>query len=267
MKNFRFDRLGKINLKKLDAGDTSACADGKKAAEKEFEKLIRKIDELQELFYADRRHKMLIVLQGMDTAGKDGAIRHVFRGVNPQGVKVASFKKPAQIESDHDFLWRIHRQTPGRGEIMIFNRSHYEDVLVVRVHDLVPEKIWRKRYEHINNFEKMLADEGTVILKFFLHIDNAEQKKRLESRKDDPDKHWKISPSDLPERALWDKYTEAYEDAIGNTSTKWAPWYVVPSNSKWHRNYVISKVLVETLKSLGMKYPEPQVDVSKLVIK
>jgi PPK2 family polyphosphate:nucleotide phosphotransferase len=202
----------------------------------------------------------------MDTAGKDGTIRHVFEGANPQGVKVASFKKPSLEALDHDYLWRIHAHTPQKGEIMIFNRSHYEDVLVTRVHDLVPKKVWSKRFQHINEFERMLSDEGAIILKFFLYIDKDEQKKRLEDRIHRSDKHWKLSASDLPERKLWDKYIGVYEEAIGNTSTEWAPWYVIPANRKWYRNLIISKILVETLTDLKMSYPEPTVDVSKLVI-
>ena len=189
----------------------------------------------------------------MDTSGKDGTIRHVFEGVNPQGVRVAGFKVPTPEEMDHDYLWRVHQQTPGKGEIVIFNRSHYEDVLVVRVHQLVPEQVWRKRFDQINAFEQQLSEEGTIILKFFLNIDLDEQKQRLLDRLDDPTKHWKFNPGDLKERALWKDYQAAYEDVLEKTSKPWAPWYVVPANKKWYRDLVISSVLVETLKKTG--YP------------
>ncbi len=254
----------KVNLARIDASDTSGFHGGKKDAPDVLAKIKKRLAELQELLYAERKHKVLVVLQGMDTAGKDGAIKHVFEGVNPQGVKTSSFKVPTKVESDHDYLWRIHRRTPGNGEIMIFNRSHYESVLVERVHKISPEKVWSRRFEHINCFEKILCDEGTVILKFFLHIDKDEQKRRLQARIDKPEKHWKLSASDIPERNLWDKYEEAYEDAISKTSTKHAPWMVVPANNKWYRNLVICSAICEALGSLKMKYPPPQVDASTL---
>jgi PPK2 family polyphosphate:nucleotide phosphotransferase len=218
------------------------------------------------LLYAEQKHKVLIVLQGMDTSGKDGTIRRVFEGVNPQGVRVASFKQPTPEELDRDFLWRVHKQVPGKGEMVIFNRSHYEDVLVVRVHELVPKEVWSKRYEHINSFERMLADEGTTILKFFLHIDQEEQKQRLQARLDDPHKHWKFNPADLEERKLWPKYMKAYEEAISKTSTDGAPWYIVPANRKWYRNIVVGTIIVEALTRLNMRYPEPEFDAAKIQI-
>jgi PPK2 family polyphosphate:nucleotide phosphotransferase len=208
----------------------------------------------------------LVVLQAMDTGGKDGVIRHVFDGVNPQGVRVASFKVPTQEERDHDYLWRVHEKVPGAGEIVIFNRSHYEDVLVVRVHDLVPEKVWRKRYDHINHFERMLVDEGTTIVKFFLHIDLEEQKQRLQARLDEPNKRWKFSRGDLKERKLWPKYTRAYEEVLSRTSTEWAPWYIVPANRKWYRNLVIANVLLRTLDGMDMHYPDPDENLDGIVI-
>ncbi len=211
-------------------------------------------------------HKFLIVLQAMDTGGKDGTIRHVFEGVNPQGVKVTSFKAPTSEELDHDYLWRVHRLMPGMGEIMIFNRSHYEDVLVVRVHELVPADVWRRRYDQINHFERMLGEEGTTILKFYLNIDQDEQKQRLQARLDDPDKRWKFNVGDLQERQLWSKYIKAYEDVLSKTSTEWAPWYIVPANHKWYRNLVVATTIVETLQSLKMKYPTPQVDLNEIII-
>ena len=202
----------------------------------------------------------------MDTGGKDGTIRHVFEGVNPQGVKVASFKVPTREELDHDYLWRVHKQTPGKGEIVIFNRSHYEDVLVVRVHKLAPQKVWSLRYEQINEFERLLYEEGTIILKFFLQIDLKEQKERLQARLDDPNKQWKFSLGDLEERKLWPEYTEAYEDVLSKTSTKWAPWYIVPANRKWYRYLVVASIMVDALKRLDMSYPKPEDDLSQVNI-
>jgi PPK2 family polyphosphate:nucleotide phosphotransferase len=199
----------------------------------------------------------------MDSGGKDGVIRRVFDGVNPQGVRVAAFKVPTPIELDHDYLWRIHQQTPSKGEIVIFNRSHYEDVLVVRVKNLAPESVWSKRYDHINNFEQMLVDEGTTILKFFLHISFEEQRERLLSRIDEPEKNWKFNPGDLNERKLWDEYMKAYEDAIEKTSTPRAPWYVIPADKKWYRDLVISTILVECLEDLEMKFPDASTDLDQ----
>ena len=241
-----------------DPSDTGAFDGDKKDAEKVFERLNERLETLQELLYADQRHKVLIVLQGMDTSGKDGTIRHIFDGTNPIGVKVASFKRPTAPELAHDYLWRVHGQTPGAGEIVIFNRSHYEDVLVVRVDQLVPEERWRKRYQHIADFERLLADEGTTILKFFLHISKDEQKERLEERLADPDKHWKFDKADLAVRAKWDAYQAAYQDALARTSTEHAPWYVVPANKKWYRNLVISDVIIRRLEGLGLRYPAAQ---------
>lgn len=255
-----------VNLAEHDANDDQLFPDGKKKSEKTLEKLNKKLGKLQELLYAEHKHKVLIVLQGMDTSGKDGVIRHVFEGVNPQGVKVASFKVPTSKELDHDYLWRIHEHTPGSGEIVIFNRSQYEDVLVVRVHNLVPPDVWSKRYEQINKFERMLAEEGTTILKFYLHIDKEEQKQRLQSRLDDPSKQWKFSVGDLKERTRWDDYTAAYEDVLSKTSTKDAPWYIIPSNRKWYRNLVIGEIMVDTMKKLDMHYPEPETPLEGIVI-
>ena len=234
--------------------------EGKKVGREYLRELTLRLRDLQELLYAEKKHKLLMVLQATDTGGKDGVIRHVFRTVNPQGVKVSSFKVPSSRERAHDYLWRIHKETPGTGEIRIFNRSHYEDVLVVRVRELAPPGVWERRYEHINAFEKMLADEGTTILKFFLHISKDEQRARLQARLDDSDRHWKFSTADLAERAHWDAYQEAYDAMLSRTSTSWAPWYVIPSNSKWYRNLVIARILVRTLEGLEMRYPEPDFD-------
>lgn len=255
-----------VRLSDWDPGDQSAFDGDKDQASELLDRLNRELEELQELLYAERKHKLLIVLQGMDTSGKDGVIRHVFQGVNPQGVRVASFKVPTTEELEHDYLWRIHKQTPGKGEIVIFNRSHYEDVLVVRVHGLVPESVWSKRYQQINDFERLLAEEGTTILKFFLHIDLEEQKKRLEARLHDPTKQWKFNVGDLKERQLWADYMRAYEDALNKTSTDWAPWFIVPANRKWYRNLVVATLLVETLKGLKMAYPQPKEDLSGVVV-
>jgi PPK2 family polyphosphate:nucleotide phosphotransferase len=207
-----------------------------------------------------------VVLQGMDTSGKGGAIRRVFEGMNPSGVRVASFKAPTAPELARDFLWRIHAEVPGDGEITIFDRSHYEDVLIVRVHGLVPPERWAARYDHIRAWEQMLADEGTTIRKFFLHISADEQKARLEARLADPAKHWKFRKGDLDERAHWDAYQEAYEEAIRRTATPDAPWYVVPANKKWHRDLVICRALVETLESLDLRYPSPEGDLSGITV-
>ena len=250
-----------FHLSDLDPGERLSF-DGNKALGNEYlEGLTRRLRTLQELLYAQGRHRVLMVLQAMDTGGKDGVIRHVFRSVNPQGVKVASFKAPSERELAHDYLWRIHRKTPARGEIRIFNRSHYEDVLVVRVRNLVPPEVWERRYDHIREFERMLADEGTIILKFFLHISKDEQARRLQARLDDPEKHWKFSPADLEERELWDAYQEAFQVALARTSTPSAPWYAVPANSKWYRNLVVARVLVDTLERLEMRFPESKMDL------
>jgi PPK2 family polyphosphate:nucleotide phosphotransferase len=266
VEKYRVKSGDKIQLSDWDPNDRSAFDGEKDIAGEHLEKLNRELEELQELLFAQNKHKVLIVLQGMDTSGKDGVIRHVFEGVNPQGVRVASFKVPTAEELAHDYLWRVHKQTPGKGEIVIFNRSHYEDVLVVRVHGLVPETVWKKRYQQINDFERALVEEGTTILKFFLHIDLEEQKARLQSRLDDPSKHWKFNPGDLAERKLWLEYTQAYEDVLEKTSTDRAPWYIVPANRKWYRNLVIATILVDTLKGLQMAYPQPKEDLSGVVI-
>lgn len=257
MDHYRVEPGKKVNLKDFDPQETKGYDGDKDDSEATLEQLNADLEVLQENFFAEHKHKLLVVLQGMDTSGKDGVIRHVFDGVNPQGVRVANFKVPTPQELDHDYLWRVHQQTPGRGEIVIFNRSHYEDVLVVRVHNLVPEAVWRRRYDQINAFERMLAEEGTTILKFYLHIDPKEQKERLIERLDQPEKNWKFNPGDLKERALWAEYAKAYQDVLEKTSTEWAPWYIVPANRKWYRNLVISTVLVDTLQRLDIRMPAP----------
>ena len=246
----------RVRLGRTDSSDTSGFDGDKKEGEKAIDANLGKLDPLQELLYAEHKHKVLLVLQGMDTSGKDGTIRRVFEGVNPEGVRVAHFGTPSEEEKDHDYLWRVHKQVPGNGEIVLFNRSHYESVLVERVHGLVPENVWDKRYQQLVDFERMLNEEGTTILKFFLHIDKKEQAKRFQDRLKDPTKHWKFSRLDYNERSYWKDYMRAYEDALEKTSTEFAPWYIVPSNHAWFRDLVVSEVVVEALESLGMRYPK-----------
>jgi PPK2 family polyphosphate:nucleotide phosphotransferase len=267
MKKYRVSENEKIDLNRWDPDDTSEFKGDKGKAEEAILSLTNELDQLQDIFYADSRHKLLIVLQGTDTGGKDGIIRHVFEGVDPLGVRVASFKTPSYEELNHDYLWRIHKQLPGNGEIVIFNRSHYEDVLIVRVHNLVPPETWSKRYDQINQFEKMLTEEGTTILKFFLFISKEEQRTRLVDRLNDPTKQWKFNLGDLKERELWGQYIEAYGAMLEKTSTEWAPWYIVPSNHKWYRNLVVGSVIVDTLKRMDLKYPQPIQDIGSIVIK
>jgi PPK2 family polyphosphate:nucleotide phosphotransferase len=224
------------------------------------------LHRLQEVLYAQGRYAVLIVFQAMDGGGKDGAIEHVFHGVNPQGCRVASFKVPTPAERAHDYMWRYHLETPNRGMIGIFNRSHYESVLVERVKGIVEEDVWAQRYEQINQFEAMLASEGTIILKFFLHISRDEQRRRLQARLDDPEKRWKFNPGDLQERARWDKYMEAYEDALQRCSKRHAPWYVIPSDRKWFRNWAVSDLLVRTLDRLDLRYPPAAAGLDKVRI-
>jgi PPK2 family polyphosphate:nucleotide phosphotransferase len=266
MKRYLVKPGDKVDLKKCDPNDKSYFEGDKEESKRELLKINARLEELQEMLYAENKHKILIVLQALDSGGKDGTIRHVFDGVNPQGVKVASFKVPTKEELAHDYLWRVHKHTPGTGEIVIFNRSHYEDVLVVRVHDLVPKSVWERRFKHIRDFERLLADEGTTILKFFLHIDSDEQRERFQSRLDTPHKRWKFRLGDLEERKLWNHYMTAYEEAISQTSTDWAPWYIIPANRKWYRNVVISRIIVDTLESLKMSYPEPEEDLDEVAI-
>lgn len=264
MKRYRVKPGSHFSLDKFDPDEKKVIDDKDKAIAKST-KIQERLADLQELFYAEHKHKLLIVLQGMDTSGKDSTVSHVMAGFNPSGVRVVSFKKPTPIELEHDFLWRIHPTAPGSGEITVFNRSHYEDVLIVRVHSFVPKDVWRKRYDHINDFERNLADSGTVILKFFLHISKEEQRKRLEERVQDPRKRWKFQHTDLDERKSWAAYMQAYEAALQKTSTEWAPWYIVPANTKWYRNYIVGSVILRALEKLKMRYPEP--DLTKEVIK
>ena len=254
----------KVDLDDEAAARPDSLQKGSELKDK-VDKQLEKLGELQSVFYADGRHSLLIVLQGRDASGKDGVVRSVIGACNPAGVRVTSFKGPSPIELAHDYLWRIHNVAPERGMIGIFNRSHYEDVLVVRVHKLVPDEVWSKRYEQINNFEKMLSENGTVILKFFLHVSHDEQKVRLRDRIQDETKNWKFNSGDLDERKLWDDYTDAYRDAISKCSTEWAPWYVVPADSNKARNYLIAKRIVHTLESLDLAYPKPKADLSQFL--
>lgn len=246
----------KVHLRDFRADDTGPFKD-KGQAQARTEANLEKLRELQYVLYAEGRRSLLVVLQGMDTSGKDGTIRHVFSGVNPQGCSVTSFKAPSAIELAHDYLWRIHAAAPGRGMIAIFNRSHYESVLVERVHKIAPREVWSQRYDHINDFERLLNGEGTTILKLFLHISRDEQKRRLEARFKDPLKNWKLDVRDLEERKLWDDYQVAYEDALSRCSTKHAPWYVVPADRKWFRDWVVSDLIARTLTEMNPKIPPP----------
>ena len=255
----------KVCLKEYDPDDTGRY-EGDNEAKEELAKHLDQLARLQNLLYAENRRALLIILQGMDTSGKDGTIRHVMAGLSPQGVQVRSFKKPTEEELAHDFLWRIHRCVPRRGEIGIFNRSHYEDVLVVRVHELVPKNLWRERYEQINQFEKILVRNGAILLKFFLHISKKEQKERLQERLADPTRYWKFSIEDVAERKYWSEYRRAYEAALSRCSTRWAPWHIVPANHKWYRNLAIARTIIETLQQLDMQYPPPSVDIDQVKV-
>ncbi len=264
MERYRIPPDTKVRLADFDPRDTAGVEE--KEAGARLQELNGRLASLQELLFAEGKHKVLVVLQAMDTGGKDGVIRHVFEGVNPQGVKVAPFGRPTEEELAHDYLWRVHAHTPGTGEMVVFNRSHYEDVLVVRVHGLVPESVWTRRYRHLVEWERLLAEEGTTILKFFLHISPEEQAERLAARRDDPTKRWKFNLGDLDERRRWSAYMAAYEEVLSRTSTPWAPWYVVPADRKWCRNLVVATVLVQALEGLQMAYPQPADDVSGVVI-
>ena len=260
---FRVEPDSKVDLGEVDASFKDEHESHEKALP-EIEAFNLKLHDLQYLMYAEGERSLLICLQGRDAAGKDGTINHVLSAMNPQGCRVTGFKVPSKEEAAHDFLWRYHKAAPEKGHVAIFNRSHYEDVLVVRVHDMVPKKVWSRRYAHINNFEKMLYDNGTQILKFYMHIDAEEQLKRFKKRIVDPARHWKISDGDYAERPFWDAYTGAFEDALSKCSTRHAPWFIIPANHKWFRNLAISRIISETLESLNMKFPEPTVDIDEI---
>jgi PPK2 family polyphosphate:nucleotide phosphotransferase len=263
MDRYRVKPSQKIRLADFDPEVKSGFDGSKEDGVAKLQALIQELDQLQGVLYAEHKRKVLIVLQAMDTAGKDGVIRKVFEGVNPTGVRVSSFKVPTPLEADHDYLWRIHAQVPAKGEMVIFNRSHYEQVLVVRVHSLEPSEAWRAHYQQICDFERMMVEEGATILKFFLNITKDEQKKRLLERIDMPEKRWKFSSADLSERKLWDQYMQAYQELLNETSTAIAPWYIVPANHNWYRDLVVASVLVKCLQGLDMHYPEPAEDVEQ----
>jgi PPK2 family polyphosphate:nucleotide phosphotransferase len=254
----------KVRLKHLDPG-YHGKHESHKSALPEIQQYLQKMEQLQYLMYSEKKHSLLIVLQGLDAAGKDGVVRHVLTGMNPSGCVESNFKQPTAEELAHDFLWRVHPHVPAKGSVAIFNRSHYEDVLVVRVHKLVPEKIWSKRYDQINDFEKLIVTENnTTILKFFLYISKQEQLDRFAKRLDDPTRQWKISESDYDERDYWKDYIEAFEDALSKTSTEHAPWFVIPSNHKWFRDLSISQIITETMEEMKMQLPKPTVNLAEI---
>lgn len=262
----------KVKLDQIDTRGTpgwdpaESKEETKEEAKAELLLLNDRLEQLQELLYAESKNRVLIVIQAMDAGGKDGTVRHVFEGVNPSGVKVAAFKRPTEAELAHDYLWRVHSHVPGNGELVIFNRSHYEDVLVVRVSEIVPKKQWQRRFHHIREFEQMLTDEGTTIIKLFLHISKQEQKERLEDRLNVPEKHWKFEAGDLGPRSQWDEYQRAFEDLLEETSTADSPWYVIPADRKWYRNVAVSEIVIQTLERLNMAFPEAQDGLDQIVI-
>jgi PPK2 family polyphosphate:nucleotide phosphotransferase len=262
-KKFVVEPGTKVRLSKVDPSYTGKHETHEKAVP-EIQANIERLGKLQYLLYADGSQSLLVVLQALDAAGKDGVIRHVFTGMNPQGTSVFGFKQPSREEAAHDFLWRAHMRAPGKGEVVVFNRSYFEDVLVVRVHKLVPHSVWSKRFELINDFETTLSRNGTTILKFFLHISPEEQLLRFKQRLDDPSRHWKISESDYSERELWPQYIEAYEDAMAVTSTKRAPWYVIPANHKWFRSLAISQIIADTMDGMGLQLPPTRVNIADI---
>jgi PPK2 family polyphosphate:nucleotide phosphotransferase len=266
IKRHRVEPGSRFRVGQLDADSTAGWSGGKRKTAAAFEDLHARLHRLQGMLWAEHRRSVLVVLQGMDTSGKDGTISHVFEGVNPLGVKVVAWKAPVGEELGHDFLWRIHAKVPAAGEIAIFNRSHYEDVLAARVLKLVPPAVWKARYTQINDFERLLVQTGTTLVKLFLHIDRAEQGKRLRERLADPEKRWKFSPSDLDDRKRWDAYMAAYETAIRRTSTAEAPWFVVPANKKWYRNLVVASVLVQTLEGMDLRFEQPRLDLRHIEI-
>lgn len=268
MKYFERYRVNpkKFSLSDYDSRDKTERRGSKEDNTKDLAELASGIDTLQEILHAEGKRKVLLILQGMDASGKDGTIRHVFSECNPQGVRLASFKAPSAEELAHDYLWRIHQQVPKAGELVIFNRSHYEDVLIVKVHDWIDDAECKRRYQQINDFERMLTETGTTIIKCFLHISKDEQKKRMQERLDDPAKTWKFNPGDLEERAFWPKYMQAYENALTATSTDHAPWYIIPADSKTNRNLLISRLLLATLKKMNLKFPAIPDEYKSIVV-
>lgn len=257
----------KVDFSTLDSGEKSLF-EGKQKTEFEpqFKELQDQLQDLQKILYAQNKHRILVVMQAMDTGGKDGCIKHVFSHIDPQGIHVRSFKKPSEEELSYDFLWRVHQKVPHRGQLVIFNRSHYEDIIAVRVKKLFPDEVWKRRERHVLEFERMLAEEGTTIVKIFLHISRKEQKKRLETRLENPVKHWKFNPDDLADRARWDDFMAAYEDVIGKTSTELAPWFVVPADRKWYRNLCVARIMLDTLRKLDMELPKIDWDPNGITI-
>jgi PPK2 family polyphosphate:nucleotide phosphotransferase len=253
-----------VRLSKWDPGDTAGYS--REEAEAAFQRNVERLFDLQYLLSAQRQHALLIVLQAMDAGGKDGTIRNVMRGLNPQGCQVTPFRPPSEEEREHDFLWRVHHCTPRKGNIGIFNRSHYEDVLVVRVKKLAPKPVWSQRYRQINEFERILVENSTTVVKFFLHISKNEQADRLRKRLEDPRKNWKLSPDDADDRRHWDDYMQAYQDALSRCSTAHAPWYVIPANRKWFRDLAVSQVVIDAIERMHLKMPKPAFDLSKIVI-
>ena len=255
-----------VNLADLDPDYHSGLTKNDPVTKRKLKQDRQSMAELQERLYAEGRQALLVVLQAMDAGGKDGTIKHVMRGLNPQSCSVASFKVPTDEELSHDFLWRIHKRAPAKGQIAVFNRSHYEDVIAVRVLELVPEEVWRQRYDRINEFEALLVENGTRILKFYLHLSKEEQKERFEARIREPTKHWKFSARDLEQRKLWDDYMRAFEEALSRCSTVAAPWHVIPANRKWYRNLVVADTIRQALEEMAPQWPAPKVDVSSVVI-
>ncbi len=256
-----------INFSKFNSGEKSLFnGENKSDFEPQFKVLQDQLQELQKILYAQNKHRILVVMQAMDTGGKDGCIKHVFSHIDPQGIHVRSFKKPSEEELSYDFLWRVHSKVPHRGQLVIFNRSHYEDIIAVRVKKLYPDDVWKRRQRHVIEFERMLAEEGTTIVKIFLHISKEEQKRRLETRLENPVKHWKFNPDDLADRARWDDFMAAYEDVMAKTSTSFAPWFIVPSDRKWYRNLCVARIMLDTMKKLDMKLPKIDWDPSAIKI-
>ncbi|HEX2575344.1 MAG TPA: PPK2 family polyphosphate kinase [Aquihabitans sp.] len=265
-RHWRIAPSTRLRLEDIDPRDATGAPGDKDETKVATAPLVEELAELQTRLWAEHRRSVLLVLQAMDAGGKDGTVRKVFTGVNPQGVRVTSFKQPSTEELEHDFLWRVHREVPGAGQIGVFNRSHYEDVLVVRVEELVPEPVWRRRYESIRTFEDHLAASGTEVVKVFLHISKEEQAERFRARLDQPDKRWKFSTGDLVVRAKWDRYQQAYADAISETSTKRCPWYVVPADRKWYRDWAVLQILLGTLRHMDPQYPPEEPGLADLVI-
>lgn len=265
VEDFKVDPGTAISLAEIDPNDTAGLKD-KKDARDELKQIRKRISDSQERLWAEHRQSLLVVLQATDTGGKDGTIKHVFKGINPQGCRVWGFKEPSAEEADHDVLWRYHKRTPAKGMIAVFNRSQYEEVLIVRVKQLVPKEVWEQRYEMINQFEEILARSGTRIIKFYLHISKDEQKERLQARLDEPDKRWKFSKGDLDDRALWGAYQDAFEDAINRCSTTYAPWYVIPANHKWARDVMVARTVLKTLEEMHPQFPSEEPGLDEVVI-